>query len=447
MSTTAFKLSYLKNTVDQFEDKSADLFGEDFIKNATFRELANEYKNLWTDWPNKVTAEGTSIELNNIKKGKIQIQPMGNTIQEDDSQEIKNVTSNNKVIIEGKNWAGIERGAYDNPHSEQGLTFTYNKNIVTVTGTREGTAVGESFLFKKFFMAGTYTISGLPNKEHGNYDRGTVYIWYDKTPNLRLNNANETITGVYSQKTITLTQDGYIGFRINCASTSGETDVPPYNQTYNIQIEKGENITNYEPYIEPIEKELNLTSKNLFNKNTITKGKYISHTGQTLSHANLCISSRINVQPGDVYTLSGLEYMSPYQWNVSYWTDNTFIIRDAQTTLTYTFTIPENCNNIILSLWNNDLSNVQLEKNITVTEYEPYYNYNLLKDDYIAEDCIIHHQETTEIIPENTILYSQVKELYRTIIPEQTIVIETESEEENAPLIIAATALGKESNE
>ena len=82
MSTTASKLSYLKNTVDQFENKSTDLFGEDFIKNATFRELANEYKNLWTDWPDKVTAEGTNIELNNVKKGKMVIQPKGNTIQD-----------------------------------------------------------------------------------------------------------------------------------------------------------------------------------------------------------------------------------------------------------------------------------------------------------------------------------------------------------------------------
>ena len=70
-----------------------------------------------------------------------------------------------------------------------------------------------------------------------------------------------------------------------------------------------------------------------------------------------------------------------------------------------------------------------------------------MTDDYITEDCIIHHQGTTETISENTTLYNQVKALYRTIVPEQTIVIEIELEENNAPLIIAATALGKESNE
>ena len=64
----------------------------------------------------------------------MQIKPMGNTIQEDGSQEIKNVTGNNKIIIKGKNIfdGDIELGTFSNGDNVNSTTLYRSKNYIKV---------------------------------------------------------------------------------------------------------------------------------------------------------------------------------------------------------------------------------------------------------------------------------------------------------------------------
>lgn len=221
--------------------------------------------------------------------------------------------------------------------------------------------------------------------------------------------------------------------------------------------------------------------------------------------------------------------------------DKTFTINDDEP-----FYVGIQCNSSIT--FNNTSFEIMLNEGSTAINFIPYYNYTLMKDDYITEDCVIHHkrnqvvldgtekvseytfqtdtiysfnissnndntrtfpkaftlcniksthfiqggftsggkvqslyqdnlyfsidksiastvaevkewlagqyangtpviieyetsEEITETIPEDTTLYNQVKELYRTIIQVPTINIETESDEDNAQLIVNASAI------
>ncbi len=79
MGTTTNKLSYLTETKEKLAEKIIDL-GGDITEQTTFREYANELQTIY-DNVDKVSAEGTDIKLQGCNKGKMQIQPIGNTTQ------------------------------------------------------------------------------------------------------------------------------------------------------------------------------------------------------------------------------------------------------------------------------------------------------------------------------------------------------------------------------
>lgn len=171
-------------------------------------------------------------------------------------QDIHVVTGNNTIEVQGKNLCKIERGTGTPPKVSHGVSYSYtNNNIISAIGTSDGAGGGESYLLEGTFKAGTYTISGLPNKEVGTDDRGTIYIWYNTIPNTSLTNADQTITGNYSKKTFTITEDAKIGIRI---ISQGNNADKTYNQEYNIQLEQGSTATDYVPYVEPQNYPINL---------------------------------------------------------------------------------------------------------------------------------------------------------------------------------------------
>lgn len=306
MGTTTNKLSYLTETKEKIAEKIIDL-GGNITNQTTFRQYANELKTLY-DNANKVSAEGSNIILENCAKGKMIIQPKGNTElllpdeyqQGEDYQTKKNVTGNNKVkIISGKNLLSNNFEDYT-----IGGLYGYYKIIdnigphnLVMSLIDEDTSIDMSGIYFGFSGNGANASGGI--------------YWI-------MANGDEK-----TKKIITNSLKYFSFFPDNPATFN------KIFSRYKIQVEirNDVNQTDYEPYIEPIEKELNLTG------------------------------------------------------------------------------------------------------------------YTLMKDDYITEDCVIHHQGTTESIPEDTTLYNQVKDLYRTIIQVPTIIIETESDVDNAQLIVNASAL------
>lgn len=306
MGTTTNKLSYLTETKEKIAEKIIDL-GGNITNQTTFRQYANELKTLY-DNADKVSAEGSNIILENCAKGKMIIQPKGNTElllpdeyqQGEDYQTKKNVTGNNKVkIISGKNLLSNNFEDYT-----IGSLYGYYKIIDNIGSHNlvmslidEDTSIDMSGIYFGLSRNGTDASGGVS--------------WI-------MANGNE------NTKKIINNSFKYFSFFPDSPATFNKIF-----SRYKIQVEirNDVNQTDYEPYIEPIEKELNLTG------------------------------------------------------------------------------------------------------------------YTLMKDDYITEDCVIHHQGTTESIPEDTTLYNQVKDLYRTIIQVPTIIIETESDVDNAQLIVNASAL------
>ena len=80
----------------------------------------------------------------------------------------------------------------------------------------------------------------------------------------------------------------------------------------------------------------------------------------------------------------------------------------------------------------------------TAAEKQQKYNDWLTQN---QPEVIYPSTDVDEITITQPALINQLNELYSMITTGETITIETESEEENAQLIIAATALGKEDSE
>ena len=149
----------------------------------------------------------------------------------------------------------------------------------------------------------------------------------------------------------------------------------------NIQISRTN--VNYEPYIEPMEKELNLTSKNLFDG--IWESGSISDANGTNEVNNRVIRSKnyISVKPNTEYTVSAENNVSIF---IYYYDENKTYISVNNTQVTpKTFTTPINAYYVrIRTRQSEDVTDTslkcQLEKGLTATSYEIYYNYELVKN-------------------------------------------------------------------
>ena len=527
------KTDYLKESKEILKDALIDL-GANIDSNTPFRQYINSIDDIYNDFP-KVTEEGSNITLENTRKGKMQIQPMGNTTQNegvspDNPQPIKNVTGNNVVKIGGKNlWdEEWELGNINNDTGglENSDTFIRTKNYIEI----------------------------LPNTSY--YRTSTVeatrIFYYDSLYNYMSN----TIVSAAGETFTTPNNAKYIKFK-------------QYGTAYNndICITKGTTSTEYEPYIEPIEKKLNLKSENLaqIRNNLQPFGGSVTATKIIYNDTGTRKSSLLKIEPNTQYTIYRQKSISggTLQSKTRYFFYDTKPIIDSTLSIGGNY-LPDGLSNFITVIttpataqyliiqWtmdNIDAGNCAIYKGSytleTLPKYEPYYNYTLMKDDYITEDCVIHHKrkkmildgsedwidyvsqttglykayseskkinslftaenskcshfktssviatmtseffsatkyaiyigisteiasnatelkkyilqqynngtpviieyeliaEETEIIPDTIQLYNQIKELYKTIIPNQTILVETESEEENAPLIVKASAL------
>lgn len=79
MASINEKLNYINETKSLIKDKLNDL-GSEITNQTTFRDYADKIENLYEEWP-KTNDEDTAINLNNTKKGKMNLQLKGNTSQ------------------------------------------------------------------------------------------------------------------------------------------------------------------------------------------------------------------------------------------------------------------------------------------------------------------------------------------------------------------------------
>ena len=145
---------------------------------------------------------------------------------------------------------------------------------------------------------------------------------------------------------------------------------------YEIQLEKGNTKTTYEPYTGgkpspsteyPQEIETVGSDVNLFDKTTITENQRLDPSGGNNYDENCDVSDYIKIQPNTTYTRNITA--SVYECICFYTINKTFISRDT----THATTIsPNNAYYVRISCYKTNLDTLKLEKGTKATPYSPY---------------------------------------------------------------------------
>ena len=400
MGTVAEKLTYLNGTKSSLKTAINNL-GGDIDNNTTFRNYATELNDIYSNLP-KVSDTGTNISLNPTLKGRLGIVPKGNTLQDgtptpDTPVEIQSATGTQKVVVSGKNLANINEIEKTN-----NATIELNDNGFTYT--RIAASSGDLFVatLSKQLKPNT-TYSTYMTKDTGNL----LYFYADELFDNSLQRSQIAYTAEYIAYTFTTDSTGYvvIGFYSTNSSQGGTGTIG------NIVLTEGvktiEELQKYQPYIEPQEVDIELSSRNLFdiNNQTIKQDYAKDNDGNEIySLGGNYTTSYTQVKPNTAYTFS--YSLSSQVARIYYYTkDKTWISRTdniKNSNNNYTFTTPNNCyyiqfQNVINFTMSN---NIQLEKGSQATDYVPYYNYPLNKigdyEDYIGGT------------PDNWVLYKNI---------------------------------------
>lgn len=126
-------------------------------------------------------------------------------------------------------------------------------------------------------------------------------------------------------------------------------------------------------------------TKNLFNKDTITTGKYINNTGTLGSSGNYNVSDYIVVNGLEKVTYSGNTDIRPnYASKVAFYNLSKSFISYGDISLgSSTYTIPNNAYYMRITMRNTDTNKIQVEKGSQATTYEPYYD--TINEDYFSD--------------------------------------------------------------
>ena len=117
--STSTKLEYLNET-KQLIKKGINDIGGDITSQTTFRDYANVLNDIYEAFP-KVTGSGTSITLNNTRKGKVSLELSPVALTQDSTptpsspQDIHTISGDNTIKVENKNLFDevIEQGTFD----------------------------------------------------------------------------------------------------------------------------------------------------------------------------------------------------------------------------------------------------------------------------------------------------------------------------------------------
>jgi hypothetical protein len=127
------------------------------------------------------------------------------------------------------------------------------------------------------------------------------------------------------------------------------------------------------------------TIGNLFNKETVTVGRYLNADGSYSRHSQWYVSDYIEVEPNEQYTYSGYTFVPNNSdggvYNAYYDANKNLVSTFLRNAKKGTITIPSNVRYVCFSLYMysttdelNDLDNFQFEKGSVATDYKPYSN-------------------------------------------------------------------------
>lgn len=281
-------------------------------------------------------------------------------------QNINVVTGEQKVSIMGKNildTSNISTGSL----SGLDISLQNTKLILNGTNSSGGYIIPSKSYTGILLQEGTYTLSVkiLAGTATFGNNNTVVYIG-DKN--------SDTLLGSVSLKTAYNNN--------NKASSSGfitiEKTTPLYFEIYTngsceyndiqvgIQLEKNEQMTEYEDYI--INNYIVNLGKNLFDKNDITSGSYIADDGSIGTNVNIFYSNYIPVKPNTTYTISGKN--NSWANTALYDSDKTFIIRIGDGT---NFTTTSTTYYIRTNGRLEYLDSIQIEEGNAPTNYSEYF--------------------------------------------------------------------------
>lgn len=287
----------------------------------------------------------------------------------------------------GKNLLKLTDGTYEN----NGITVVVSNGIITINGTASSTSfisIPYAFANLTLYSGKTYTLNcnnttiasgGLSVRPIG--DLGTFQADLGRT--------NSTST-----TTISSNQTGtYLLIRSNSGVVANNVVVKP-------QLEEGPIATNYEPYnggyaskdyLENGKNKANIPTHTVAGQGTDYRIVDIEeNTTYTLS----CVKTRLSgvtITNGSLIMFVKFDFYNGSTKISSASLPSAVSFTTGSRYLTYTFTTPANCDNILLNLGNNNgdnnkntsVSNVMLNKGSTALPYEEYYGKYLNKADII----------------------------------------------------------------
>lgn len=280
---------------------------------------------------------------------------------------INQLTAGNQYS--GKFKLQLEKGSVANKF----VPYYYEENLFDKDNTNEldayiGTASGQIIslnvgktIWIPIEASTTYKVSKIKSARF-------VIATYTTQPAINVSGTNVVYNNDATNLTITSgANDKYLAAWVY----NGSVDTLTYQQILDsIQIKEHIKpielckIGNYRDYIKKN------TGKNLFDKDNITSGKRLYYyQGETIliDDANYCVSDYIVVQPNTNYVVNYT--MSAYT-RMIYFDNNKNNISPNESNAS--FTTPNNCAYIRLSVALNNINNAQLEKGSTATDSEPY---------------------------------------------------------------------------
>lgn len=218
---TLNKLEYLDETKEQIKDALNTNFNSGITDEDTFRSYVGKIDDIYTNWA-KVTDEGTEITLSNVKKGRMPLQPKGNTEQ---------TTYSGKNLLAYTSYGELQQGIL--------TTYDSNDGALILNGTASNTFSNITKESSLNISTGTYTFSISEAKDYN------VRLRITYTDDTILNgtiskgdtSVNINITKAVKNQRIFIYEDNTLSGTIFT------------NERLYAQLEEGSTSTNFEKYV------------------------------------------------------------------------------------------------------------------------------------------------------------------------------------------------------
>ena len=202
--------------------------------------------------------------------------------------------------------------------------------------------------------------------------------------------------------TITTGDDAkYLAIWFYDKSKSSDKTMTPEDVYRTLQIEYGTTATSYEPYQgSTTNYEFGVLGKNKLDPSLCELEKYWGSSGNKSSTSNWIAVNYIKVVPGQTYTVTGstVTTESPTAQHLFYNSDKQLVSNIPAGVTNQTFTVPNECEYVRLSIKATSVDGLQLELGSTATTYEPYDPKHTVYGGWVdlisGEVCEIHSLKT-----------------------------------------------------